>query len=115
MKKIPLLDNEIEIQGFEIGDYLFRGTYWKQSSPPEYFENTYIKVIDKKTLGVAEWDEPQGRAYIVYSFHVINENGELNDYWHDADYMVEHIRERSELFRLELTEEEEAKFLLMGL
>ena len=99
------MDNEIEERGFDIGEIFFRGWYWEQHKAPVYFYNVYCKVVDKKFVV----------DYMVYHFHVMSENGEHFDIWQDASYMVEHIREKAELFRLELTEEEKAKLLLMGL
>ena len=105
MKKIPIINFS-----FELGEIILRERYWDKS----LFRDrgpVYAKVVDKKTTPV----DSNFDSYLYYTFHVVSIDGKYEDYWHDVGYMIEHIQEKSKIFKLELTEIERAKILLMGL
>lgn len=102
MRKIPLIGYD-----FEVDEIIYCGKYCSGRPPFKFlYSPIYAKVIN--ITHVAD-------HYIMYTFHIMSLDGLIMDDWWDANYMIEHVEEKFEIFRLELNEKEKAKLLLMGL
>ena len=101
MRKIPLINFNLEI-----GDILYCEEYCSVDFKLKLFlVPVYARVINKVYI----------KRFPMYSFHIMTVDGSLTEYRNEAENMIEHLKDKFKIFKLELNREEKAKLLLMGL